>query len=93
MSAPEPAAPREDRLRSADPHEVHALLRDEPDWLIAAVLRAGRFTWRRALLEALGAERRRRVEGALDPVVQIRPRALLALADSLESRLPPAETP
>jgi hypothetical protein len=93
LTEPAPAAPREDRLRTASAPEVHALLREEPDWLIAALLRAGRFPWRKGLLEVLGAERRRRVETALDAALEIRPQALAAAAAALESRLLPAEVP
>lgn len=89
LTEPAPDMAPEGRLQAASPPEVLALLRDEPDWLIASVLRAGAWPWRAALLEALGAERRRRVEAALDPAREPRPRALQAAREALESRLAP----
>lgn len=79
-------------LAVADARDLHALLDAEPDWLIAAVLRGGTWAWRAALLASLGAERCRGVEQALDPALQLRPRALQALCTALEVRLAQSTT-
>jgi hypothetical protein len=91
-AGPPGGAASERRLHSARAAELHGLLESEPEALIAAVLRAGAWPWRRDLLESLGPERRRRVEAARDPALEVRPRALQAACDAIEARLGPAPT-
>jgi hypothetical protein len=84
-SAPEPAP--EEGLHSASASRVLALVREEPDWAVAALLRAGRWPWREELLQALGAERRRAIDAVLGSGQEPRARALRAVREALESRL------
>jgi len=67
----EPAAvPLDDTtaLRAASGQRIAQLLVDEPDRLIARVLRCGPWPWQEAVLIHIGASRRRRVVEHLGPV-------------------------
>jgi hypothetical protein len=54
-------APNVACLARASAGQMHALLRNEPDLLVAAVVSASQWPWRAALLERLGTPRAQRV--------------------------------
>src|SRR2546427_783732 len=59
----------------------------EPDWLIAAVVRARRWPWREDFLRLLGTERRLQVDGCVSRDIQMRPKAVEALVAAVEARI------
>jgi hypothetical protein len=72
---------------ATDPRALYAVLEDEPDWMIALVLRVRPGPWREDLLGRLGTERRLGVQHALPADTQVGPKALEALAAAIDRRL------
>jgi ribosomal protein L12E/L44/L45/RPP1/RPP2 len=85
---PQPEAAVASRpLDAAAAQAIHEVLAEEPDWLVAALLRSRAWPWREAFLRLAGAERRQRLRQALPSGVELRPKAAQALLAALERRL------
>src|SRR5262245_25441672 len=74
-------------LESADVHAVATVLEQEPDWLVAMVLRARAWPWRTAFLQRIGSERTRRVTRLAPHTVAARPKLVAALLAALEEKV------
>jgi len=86
-SRPVDPAPAARPLDAATAQAIHDLLADEPDWLVAALLRSRACPWREAFLRLAGTERRQRLQQALPSGVELRAKAAQALVAALETRL------
>jgi hypothetical protein len=74
-------------LASAAPRAVAEALENEPDWLIALVLRGRSGPWRTEVLALLGAERRVRIEKLGRTAPEMKPRMMETLLSAIEARL------
>jgi hypothetical protein len=74
---------------SPDPTDTGALLpvlEQEPDWLIALILRARAWPWRAEFLQRIGVERQISIQRALPGRLELRPKLVAALLAALETR-------
>jgi ribosomal protein L12E/L44/L45/RPP1/RPP2 len=86
-SRPAEPAPAARPLDAATAQAIHDLLAEEPDWLVAALLRSRACPWREAFLRLAGPERRQRLQQALPSGVEPRAKTAQALVAALETRL------
>lgn len=82
--APQPEAPH--GLHAFDAQAVLGALEDEPDWLVALVLRARAWPWRAGLLQRLPAERRSRIGRALPHGLELGPKLVAAVLAAVDER-------
>ena len=80
-------APTATGLAGADARAAMRALRDEPDWLVALVLRARAWPWSEEFLRLAGAERRQRIRGAMHDVVELRPKTVARILSALDARV------
>ena len=73
-------------LASAVPRVVAQALEEEPDWLIAIVLRSRSWPWRGEVLSLLGAERRERIERLARMALEVRPSMMETILSVIEER-------
>lgn len=80
-------APAATGLAGADAETALRALREEPDWLIAQVLRARAWGWSAEFLRAIGVERGRRILDAQRDIGELRPRTLARILAALDARV------
>ena len=80
-------APVERGLAGADATAALRALRDEPDWLVALVLRARAWPWSEEFLRRAGAERRQRIRSAMHAAAELRPKTIARIISALDARV------
>ncbi|WP_137939835.1 hypothetical protein [Chitinivorax sp. B] len=75
------------QLDNAPAADIVAVLREEPNWILAPVLKLGPWSWQPALLSALDANRRTALVSMLHTQPALQEGFILALLSALDSQL------